>query len=223
MSQPVKRRTYDATGRRAQAELTRRRIVDEAGKLFVQTSYQRTTMEGIAAAAGVSVETVYALFRNKRTILARFLDVSVVGDHEAVPVLERAAIRAVAGTEDPHELIARLAAVSRVILERAAPAHRALRSAAEADQELAHLLLEDQARRYQGQTAFVRMIATRGPLRGGISVEEAADVYWSVASPEMYALLTVGRGWTPEKFQNWLGDALIRLLLPDGDENPTPG
>ena len=46
-------------------------------------------MESIAQEAGVAVETVYASFGNKRAILSALIGVSVVGDDEPTPLLQR--------------------------------------------------------------------------------------------------------------------------------------
>jgi AcrR family transcriptional regulator len=210
MARAVKR-SYEARTRRRHAEDTRRRIIDEAGRLFAEAGYQRTTMEAIADAAGVSVESVYAHFRNKRTILERFLDVAVAGDHEPVAVLERPEVQQLSEIADQRELIKHLAHLSRSILERAAPAHRALRSAAASDPKIESLLEADQNRRHAGQTAFVKLIARRGNL--GTTLKEATDIYWGLASPELYELLVRTRQWSPGRYEAWLGDSLARLLL----------
>ena len=172
-------------------------------------------MEAIADAAHVSVESVYAHFKNKRTILERFLDVAVAGDHDPVPVLERPNVQSLSEIAGHHELIERLAHLSRTILERAAPAHNALRSAAESDPKIQSLLAADQARRHTGQTAFVTMIAERARLR--TTLEEATDIYWGLASPELYGLLVRTRGWSPDRYESWLADSLERLLLDSTD------
>jgi AcrR family transcriptional regulator len=205
------KRSYEGRTRRRQAEDTRRRIIDEAGRLFADVGYQRTTIDAIAAAADVSVESVYAHFKNKRTILENFLDVSVAGDHEPVPVLERSEVQELSEIADQRELIDRLAQLSRTILERAAPAHRALRSAAPSDPKIESLLEADQERRRAGQTAFVTMIAKRGKLR--TPLEEAVDLYWALASPELYGLLVRTRRWSPDQYESWLADTLSRTLL----------
>ena len=57
------------THRQRQALQTRRLIVDAATKLFLERGYGVTTMEAIAAEAGVAVSTVYAIFKNKRAFL----------------------------------------------------------------------------------------------------------------------------------------------------------
>jgi AcrR family transcriptional regulator len=201
--------------RRRQAEDTRRRIIEEAGRLFADVGYQRTTMEAIAGAADVSVESVYSHFKNKRTILERFLAVAVAGDHEPVPVLQRPEVKNLSEIADQRELVKRLAHLSRSILERAAPAHRALRSAAPSDTKIESLLDADEDRRHAGQTAFVKLIARRGRLR--MSLEEATDIYWGLASPELYRLLVRTRQWSPDRYESWLADTLARLLLDSID------
>ena len=174
-------------------------------------------MEAIAEAADVSVESVYAHFKNKRTILERFLDVAVAGDHKPVPVLERPEVQNLSEIADQRELIKRLAHLSRSILERAAPAHRALRSAAPSDPKLESLLDADQDRRHAGQAAFVTLIARRGRL--GVTVEEATDIYWGLASPELYGLLVRTRHWSPDRYESWLAETLTQLLLDTTDTN----
>ena len=51
--------------------------------------YGSTTLEQIAARAGVAVQTVYFHFGNKRTVLKEAVDVAAVGDDEPVALLER--------------------------------------------------------------------------------------------------------------------------------------
>jgi TetR/AcrR family transcriptional regulator, regulator of autoinduction and epiphytic fitness len=52
-----------------QALATQALIVDTARKLFLERGYHTTTIEMIAAEAGVAVSTIYAVFRNKGGIL----------------------------------------------------------------------------------------------------------------------------------------------------------
>src|SRR5215218_5078029 len=60
------------THRQRQALQTRRLIVDAARRLFLERGYGVTTMDAIAAEAGVAVSTVYAIFKNKRAFLREF-------------------------------------------------------------------------------------------------------------------------------------------------------
>ena len=58
--EPVKaKRRYDSSRRRAQAEATRGDILDAARRRFEQHGYAATSMDAIAAEAGVALKTVY--------------------------------------------------------------------------------------------------------------------------------------------------------------------
>jgi hypothetical protein len=61
---------------------------------------------------------------------------------------------------------------------------------------------------------FVRDLQAAGGLREGLSIEEAADSVWATNSSDMYLLLTVDRGWSPDRYERWLTDTWHRLLLP---------
>lgn len=70
MVDAVKRR-YDSSRRQEQARENRRRILQAAHELFVNRGYGQTTIADVAARADVAVETVYAAYRNKATLLHR--------------------------------------------------------------------------------------------------------------------------------------------------------
>lgn len=199
---------------------TRQAILDAAGDLFAERGYAGTTIEAIAEAADVAVETVYARFGSKRGILLAYVDVSVVGDDDPVPLLERDAVRAVAAEADQYRQVRLLAQLARSILERADRAQQALLGAAASDRSLDELVaLDDQRRRFTHR-AFVEMLRRNGPLRPGLSLEEATDTYSALSNPGTYAFLTRRRGWTPDQFEKWIGDSFEALLLP---ARPQPG
>jgi AcrR family transcriptional regulator len=188
--------------------------VEAAGRLFAERGYAGTTIDAIASEADVAVETVYARFKNKRNLLDAYLDLSIVGDAEPVPLLERPAVQAVATATDQREQVRLLARVMRGVLERNAPVHAVLRTAVAVDPELDALAADDDARRKATHAAFVDMLRTRGPLREGVSVAEAVDTMSAIGNPETYAYLTARRGWTPARFERWLVDSLTALVLP---------
>jgi AcrR family transcriptional regulator len=188
--------------------------VEAAGRLFAERGYAGTTIDAVASEADVAVETVYARFKNKRNLLDAFLDVSIVGDAEPVPLLERPAVQAVAAATDQREQLRLLARVIRGVLERNATVHAVLRAAVAVDPDLDRLAADDDARRKATQRTFVDMVRTRGPLRDGVSVAEAVDTMSALANPETYAYLTGRRGWTPARYERWVADSLTVLLLP---------
>ncbi|WAJ33842.1 helix-turn-helix domain containing protein [Arthrobacter sp. FX8] len=68
MERKIKRQ-YDSRRRREQAAETRRTIIAAANELFIAQGYGQTTIKQVAARAGVSVETVYATFGTKASLL----------------------------------------------------------------------------------------------------------------------------------------------------------
>ena len=48
----------------------------------------------------------------------------------------------------------------------------------------------------------------------GLTAEDAAATYSVLSNPSTYALLVGERHWTADRFEQWLGDSLTALLLP---------
>src|SRR5438128_4885209 len=167
------RRSYDSPRRREQASATRRAILEAARELFVANGYVGTTIEAIAARANVSPETVYATFKNKRSILSRLLDVSMAGDDAPVPILERSWVQEMRDEPDPQRRLRILARNGRSILERTAPIHEVLRGAAAADPQIASLWEMNKAQRAEGQRQLLGIVTERGPLRPGLTARSA--------------------------------------------------
>ena len=214
MAKVNSRRRYDSSLRKVQAGQTRLRILDAAEQLFAERGYAATTIDSIAANAGVATDTVYASFGNKAGLLHRLLDVRVGGDDAPVPLLQREGPQAVRAETSQKRQVAGFAAGIAEILERAGPVDEIMRGAAAADPEVAALRGRMQGARYQNMKRFISWLATRGPFRGGVGADDAAAIVWTLASPEVYGLLRQGRGWSRERYQAWLADTVTRTLLP---------
>ena len=218
MVEPVKpRRRYDSPRRRAQAAQTRQEILAAAGTLFRQRGYAGASMAQIAADAGVVVETIYRGFGSKRALFRAVMEAVLAGGTARgdVPVEERPAIRAVIEEPDPHRQIALYAATQPGIHRRSGPLLRALRDGMASDSELRSVWDEMEAWRLEGQGRFVEMLADKGALRVGLPVNEARDLVWTLCSLAVHDLLVVERGWTSERYEEWLTSALKCALLPD--------
>src|SRR5687768_10508205 len=85
------KRAYDRTNRDRAAQATRRRIAEAAARLFRRDGYAGTSIQAIAAEAGVAVPTVYASLRSKANVLRAVVELTVRGDDEAEPLAARAA------------------------------------------------------------------------------------------------------------------------------------
>ncbi len=221
MSGDHMKRRYDSTRRQAQARETRHQILEAARQLFTTRGYAGTTMEALARAAGVAVETVYATFGSKRTVLARLVDLAVGGDDEPMPLLDRPEPQRVRSEQDQRRQIRLFAHDMREIMGRVGPLFAVMRAAALTEPEIAGLLQRLLVARRANMTVFVQWLERNGPLRAGLTADEAADVVWTVSSAEVHHLLTEDRGWTTERYEQWLADTLIVLLLPP-DATPAP-
>jgi AcrR family transcriptional regulator len=211
---PPKRR-YDASRRQQRARETRRQILEAARRLFLERGYGGTTIDAIASQAGVAVETVYAAFRNKRTILARLVDVSVVGDDEPAPLLERQGPQEVRQEVDQGRQIELFARGIAGIMGRVGPLFEVMRVAAATEPEIDALLQDLLGKRLVGMRFFVDALSRNGPLRASLDPDEATDTVWTLTSAEVHRLLTRDRGWSAERYVAWLIASLRRLLLPD--------
>ena len=92
-----------------------------------------------------------------------------------------------------------------------------MREAAASDAEIAALLDEISAARLERMTLNARGLAGAGHLRPGITPGQAADIMWTYSSPELYDLLVIQRGWSPDGFGGFVGQALTAALLPAQD------
>ncbi len=208
-------RPYDSRRRQEQAAQTRRDLLAGSGALFRQRGYAATSIPLIASEVGVAVETIYRNFGSKAGLFKAVVEAAVAGGSERAdtPVEQRPAIKALIEEPDPRRQVAMYAATQPGIHRRSGPLLRALRGAAATDQQLAQLWDQIEASRLVGQGRFVGMLAERGALRGDLSVEEGLDIAWTLCSLAVYDLLVEERGWSSERYQAWLTEALARELL----------
>ena len=98
-------------------------------------------------------------------------------------------------------------------MARAGPVHRILADAARSDQDAVSLLAEIARQRHEGQRRITRSLARSAALRPGLPEREAGDIVHALASPEVYGLLVLDRGWSGERYEKWLRSILIDQLL----------
>lgn len=212
MSDRVKAgRRYDASRRQAQARETRLAVVRAAQRLFVENGYGRTTMADVAREAGVSVETVYAGFKNKPTLLHRVWDITIGGDDEDVAFHERPEIRAIRAEPDLAERFMLHAAMTAATMRRIAPFLRALEAAADAEPAAAEMLAEIGRQRLIGLGVMARDAAATGRL--AVSEAECRDVIWAFSDGALWHRLVVDRGWSQKRYATWTGRMWVRMLV----------
>jgi AcrR family transcriptional regulator len=192
---------------------TRRRIMQAAYELFVDQGYGATTLQSIAERAGVAVQTIYFAFGNKPSLLKEVVDVTIAGDDEPIPTMQRAwFLDALAAGTAGAQLRAHVRGTCEV-LGRVAPIIDVLRTAGEQDPSLAGMWQQDADPRLDVHLAAARSLAAKPGARAGLSVEHTGDVLFGVLSPELYLLFVRDRGWTPGQWEQWAHDTLRAQLL----------
>jgi AcrR family transcriptional regulator len=208
------RRPYRSRLRAEQAAQTRLRILESAGLLFAERGYAATTIDTIAAGAGVAVDTVYAAFGTKKGIISAVIDLRVTGSGEGSDVLAGEGPRALQTITDQRAIIAAFSADIAARIERVRPIDDVMRSAAEVDPDIAELRARMQENRFSKLTALVVLVGANGPLRDDMDADEAATIVWTLTSPDVNRLLRDVRGWSSQRYVEWLSTTLLRLLLP---------
>lgn len=220
MSDPVKpqrsertSRRYDSPVRRERALETERRILTAAATAFAENGYVGTSLEAIANAAGVNPRTVYKVFGTKVRLLSRLVDVSMVGDQDAVPVAGRS--WALEAFEAPTgvERVAAFASAVRRVMQSAGAVFRTAAQAAVADPDAAALWRLGQDLRQQDAAAFVAALHDASQLRSDRTPDEAIASVWLLTSPETYLQMTDSLAWSPAQYEQWLRQSMFDLLL----------
>ncbi len=173
------------------------------------------TIEAIAKRAQVSVPTVYAVLKSKTGILTALLDQSMFGpDYDDI-------IRYARSTTDPETRLRRAAAVARQIRSAQSAAFELMRGAGVVAPELAKLEQQRERLRYDREERVITFLRESGKLRTGLSHQGARDIFWMLTGGDVYRMLVQERGWSPQQYQDWLADTLVKLLLaPDAQGSP---
>ena len=212
-------RRYRSSLRSEQTAAGRRRILDAAGALFREHGYLGTTITQIAAAAGVSTQSVYNMAGGKAELLKAVYDAAVAGDDEPVPMAQRPAIQAMIAAPDPRQALALYARLGREIAQRT---HRLvtviLAQAATGDAALTEFAAQIEAQRAIGTAATARHLASRFGLRTGLTEQAAADILWTLTAPDIVERLITQRNWPWDTYERWLADAMASSLLPPGPQ-----
>ena len=165
-------RTYVSPKREEQAKATRRAILEAAQRLFVSNGYGATSIRAIAEEAGVAVQTVYAVFGNKRQLVIELVENAVKGDDEPASVTERPEAQAIRAEPSARRRAELDAALSRKIIERVLPVFKITSDAAAVDPDFAELNRAMIARRRAEMVEAAALLAGDGGLR--VSPDDAA-------------------------------------------------
>ena len=203
----MSRRKYEQRARAAAAGQTRRRILDAMLDLLRRVPPEGVSADAVARAAGVARSTIYVVFGSRAGLF----------DALAQDVMDRTGFaRIVAAGELPdardHLRTALRASCEMFAAER--DVARAMFSTAALDPEaVAGAIQRIEQARAGGMAHLAGRLAEQGLLRPEVSVDEAADVLWTLTSFDAFDLLYTGRSLPPATVADRLIATAERALL----------
>jgi AcrR family transcriptional regulator len=189
------------------AEDTRKRILAAARSAFGRKGIDKVTIADIGAKAGVAVSTIYAIYKSKDGILRALMEQSLFGSQF------QSAQRVLVGVTDPVKLIELTAHVARAIYESESGDLGLVRHASGFSPALRRMEQEFERIRYDMQEERLRLLFAAGKARQGLSFEDARRILWMYTSRDVYRMLVDEGGWTADRYQAWLSQALLEALV----------
>lgn len=206
-------RSYRSPLRAAQAQATRRRLLETARRLFVERGYAGTTVAAVATEAGVAPETVYLTVRGKRGLLEGVVE-AAISDESGRPVQQQRVFADLERLPTPRARLHAYVTACCELLARTSPVHAVIRGAADRETFAVELRKHLLQQRLTDVTSLLPAVVGDS-LRSGLSAEDAAQRFCALMSPELHHLLTVELGWTPSRYEQWLTALLQQELLSD--------
>jgi AcrR family transcriptional regulator len=181
-------------------------MIDAAHHLFLSRGYAATTLKDVAEAAGVALPTIYSVFGSKRQLLLAVFDAARLGDPEADqgPNSRRDPLLEMLSHPGPKQIAAEV----RRTREGGAPVARIISKAAAADQHISELWHDTQNARHTNMKALALALQSHGLIGEDAPIDHTADVLWTLTSNEIYQMLVLDRGWSPDEYEEWLREML---------------
>lgn len=206
-SRPAERSGYHSPLRARQAAETRRTIVEAAIALFKERGWAATTLPMVAEAAGTAVDTIYSAFGSKSGLLMAATDLAIAGGGDDPTAMVDRPEPAGFGVGTPTERMRTGVHFTVDVYLRSVPMLRALQEAAASDEAArARLTKYDNDRRNV-------MVQGLGLILGRPAPDRFVDAIWALVSPEVFTMLTEGRGWSVAEAEAWLVEMAEAAVL----------
>ncbi len=202
------------------ARQTRLRMLESARVLFINERYAATTMEQIAATAGVAVQTLYYTFGTKGRLLCEVVEFAGAADDEPLPVGQRPWMRESLSSPSAQRALALVVEHATDIYVGAAPLWPAVNAAVAADPDVERYWRTLAATRRAGQRRLVDRLSESGELRDGLELERATDLIFVLFGHDVFRELAEA-DWTVLTYKAWLFRTLVQQLLAAERLEPT--
>ena len=215
-------RNYDASSRASAARVTRARVLEAAQALFLDRGYHATTVSQLAAAAGVSPQTIYNSIGPKAAVLKAVYDVLLAGDDEPIAINDRPEIARVRAQRGPEATLRSYAALARRFVERSGPLiGMVLSEGPGADEYLRGLLDTIERERRLGNAGVVRHMVAKFSLSDRLDPDQLIDHVWTLTSVENSDRLIRRCGWSLDAYEEWLASTLVAGFVALAGPSPS--
>jgi AcrR family transcriptional regulator len=203
----VASRRYEQRLRAESAEATRRRILDAVHARLRDAPTEPLSLEEVAAAAKVARSTIYVVFGSRAGLLDAFVE-----DLWARSGL--AALTAAVAHPDAREHLRGGLRASCEMYAAERDTYRVLFAMAHLGGDAVHdAIATKEDNRRGGMAHLARRLAEQDLLRPDVTVEEAENVLWLLASFDAFDLLFTGAGLSVEDVTDTLVATAERALL----------
>lgn len=193
-------RAYRSDLRGSQAEETRRRVLQVAAELFARDGYASTSVRQLATAAGVSVNTLYAI-GGKTELFRQALALVMDDNPENALLVDHPDLLAAFEDPTPERVLTVSAELVVGANARGAQLWAAFEEGARGDADLAAAYEQENANmRRLVRKGLVRMIDS-GVCPPQANLDRTADLIWAANHPATYNLLVRQAGWAHKDFQ----------------------
>jgi AcrR family transcriptional regulator len=200
--------------RRRRGADTRRRVEEAAAALFTTAGYSATTVQAIADAAGVHVQTIYLAYGTKAALLAATAARLVAGDEDpGTHPSERRWAQEIQATPDLRRKLELYVEQILNVSERTTALIDVLRATAPSDPDVAAFLEEMERGRREGPLRLFGPLAGHRPLRPDLMADDVADIVFALISPDTVRALMIRCGWERERVAPWLTSLLTQQLI----------
>ncbi|MCU1538189.1 MAG: putative TetR family transcriptional regulator [Humibacillus sp.] len=206
-------RPYDMSSRAEAASATRRRIIDAATAILLRDGYHAMSVSALAAASGVSAQTVYNAIGGKAAVVKAVYDVTLVGDDAPVAMPDRPEFRAMSAAPDRDSFLRAYAALCATIYERTGPLLGVLLAqGAGNDPALQDFVATIEAERRAGNTNVLAALERTHGIPPSLDPSRFIDIVWAITAPEVYDRFVRRCGWTHTMYAAWLAEALVAVF-----------
>ena len=188
------------------------RILITATELFATDGYTRTTLAKIAAAAGVSAETVQGQ-GPKAALLIAAIDYAAFGVVGEPDVFKHELGRRLLAIDDIDDALDAMVDAVTEVLERTAPLARALLGGVGTDPELERYLDDLLANIKVQNGRVLEVFRDRALIRGDIPFDEVVETSVVICSVDTYLQLTHRDGWDVDAYRAWLRRMLAETVF----------